>query len=244
MDRDLTPTKSGDETEVDTPPHTHTHTPSIKSHRRPPPAFKECMKNHAANIGGHAVDGCGEYMPPSSDDPISLICAACGCHRNFHRRHPAAITPPFLDFRRPGHTQTSSPSPPFHYGPHVLLALGTAEPAAENLQLGKKRSRTKFSQEQKERMHSFSEKLGWKMHRSDEAAVAEFCRDAGVARGVLKVWMHNNKGTTGARTGNVDVVGGRAMSINGSGGDKETRKTDDDNGGRCRNGSGGTLHFS
>ncbi|XP_050221859.1 zinc-finger homeodomain protein 2-like [Mercurialis annua] len=51
--------------------------------------YKECMKNHAASIGGHANDGCGEFMPRGSDDH-SLTCAACGCHRNFHRRETAA----------------------------------------------------------------------------------------------------------------------------------------------------------
>ncbi|KAG6396051.1 hypothetical protein SASPL_142189 [Salvia splendens] len=53
--------------------------------------YKECLKNHAAALGGHAVDGCGEFMPaPASDPalPTSLKCAACNCHRNFHRRDP------------------------------------------------------------------------------------------------------------------------------------------------------------
>ncbi|CAN6228151.1 unnamed protein product [Urochloa humidicola] len=45
--------------------------------------YKECMRNHAAAMGGQAFDGCGEYMPSSPD---SLNCAACGCHRSFHRR--------------------------------------------------------------------------------------------------------------------------------------------------------------
>ncbi|THU48911.1 hypothetical protein C4D60_Mb06t03970 [Musa balbisiana] len=66
-----------------------------KHHHRPPaPAeaeflYRECLKNHAASLGGHALDGCGEFMlSPTADpaDPTSLRCAACGCHRNFHRR--------------------------------------------------------------------------------------------------------------------------------------------------------------
>ncbi|XP_060194299.1 mini zinc finger protein 2-like [Lycium barbarum] len=49
--------------------------------------YKECQKNHAANIGGHAVDGCREFMPSGEEGTNSaFICAACGCHRNFHRR--------------------------------------------------------------------------------------------------------------------------------------------------------------
>ncbi|GLT54884.1 hypothetical protein SLA2020_280450 [Shorea laevis] len=34
--------------------------------------YKECLKNHAASLGSHALDGCGEFMPcPSatSADP-------------------------------------------------------------------------------------------------------------------------------------------------------------------------------
>ncbi|KAL5215687.1 hypothetical protein ABZP36_007088 [Zizania latifolia] len=49
--------------------------------------YKECMRNHAAAKGGQAFDGCGEYMPASPD---SLKCAACGCHRSFHRQAAAA----------------------------------------------------------------------------------------------------------------------------------------------------------
>ncbi|CAN0901676.1 Mini zinc finger protein 3 [Linum grandiflorum] len=49
--------------------------------------YGECQKNHAANIGGYAVDGCREFMASGPvDHEGSLMCAACGCHRNFHRR--------------------------------------------------------------------------------------------------------------------------------------------------------------
>ncbi|CAO2818582.1 unnamed protein product [Amaranthus hypochondriacus] len=49
--------------------------------------YGECQKNHAANIGGYAVDGCREFMASGADGTNNaLICAACGCHRNFHRK--------------------------------------------------------------------------------------------------------------------------------------------------------------
>lgn len=49
--------------------------------------YRECLKNHAASIGGHAIDGCGEFMPGGEDGSVdALRCAACDCHRNFHRR--------------------------------------------------------------------------------------------------------------------------------------------------------------
>ncbi|KAK4367543.1 hypothetical protein RND71_011335 [Anisodus tanguticus] len=44
--------------------------------------YVECQRNHAASVGGYAVDGCREYMPATG----TLNCATCGCHRNFHRR--------------------------------------------------------------------------------------------------------------------------------------------------------------
>lgn len=49
--------------------------------------YAECRKNHAARIGGHAVDGCREFMPAGGEGTAgALQCAACSCHRSFHRR--------------------------------------------------------------------------------------------------------------------------------------------------------------
>ena len=49
--------------------------------------YRECQKNHAASVGGYAVDGCREFLPIGEDGTSgALTCAACGCHRNFHRR--------------------------------------------------------------------------------------------------------------------------------------------------------------
>jgi len=49
--------------------------------------YGECQKNHAANVGGYAVDGCREFMASGGEGTsAALTCAACGCHRNFHKR--------------------------------------------------------------------------------------------------------------------------------------------------------------
>nr|GLL18525.1 mini zinc finger protein 3-like [Ipomoea trifida]GMC48338.1 mini zinc finger protein 2-like [Ipomoea batatas]GMC52645.1 mini zinc finger protein 2-like [Ipomoea batatas]GMC54498.1 mini zinc finger protein 2-like [Ipomoea batatas] len=49
--------------------------------------YVECQRNHAANLGGYAVDGCREFMASGEEGTTAaLTCAACGCHRNFHRR--------------------------------------------------------------------------------------------------------------------------------------------------------------
>ncbi|KAL6983491.1 Zinc-finger homeodomain protein [Sarracenia purpurea var. burkii] len=216
--------------------------------------YKECLKNHAASLGGHAVDGCGEFMSAPTaitTDPTSLRCDACGCHRNFHRREddPAPITTHFLDFhrhpppqppplRRSSPLSSSSPPPPqpssyYSSAPHMLLALRTAVPedqltvnnhpvatpatptaAKTENSNGRKRFRTKFSQEQKEKMLSFAEKLGWKMQKCEEGLVEEFCSEVGVGKGVLKVWMHNNKHTS-AKTATATAAINSSSTING-----------------------------
>ncbi|KAL8091507.1 hypothetical protein AgCh_033940 [Apium graveolens] len=49
--------------------------------------YAECQKNHAASIGGYAVDGCREFMANGEEGSTEAFnCAACGCHRNFHKR--------------------------------------------------------------------------------------------------------------------------------------------------------------
>lgn len=59
----------------------------------------------------------------------------------------------------------------------------------------KKRFRTKFTEEQKEMMAQFAERVGWRMPKlpEEESAVQQFCQEVGVKRRVLKVWMHNHK---------------------------------------------------
>ncbi|KAI3712892.1 hypothetical protein L1987_71461 [Smallanthus sonchifolius] len=57
----------------------------------------------------------------------------------------------------------------------------------------KKRFRTKFSQEQKDKMFDFAERIGWKIQKQDEQEVLRFCNEVGLKKEVFKVWMHNNK---------------------------------------------------
>ncbi|KAL3639149.1 hypothetical protein CASFOL_017056 [Castilleja foliolosa] len=55
--------------------------------KNPRVSYRECLKNHAANIGGKVTDGCGEFMPSGDEGTLeALKCAACSCHRNFHRK--------------------------------------------------------------------------------------------------------------------------------------------------------------
>ncbi|KAL2892885.1 Zinc-finger homeodomain protein 1 [Bienertia sinuspersici] len=208
--------------------------------------YRECLKNHAVSIGGHAVDGCGEFMAAGEEGTLdALKCAACNCHRNFHRKETdvtaETMTSP---------TATPSPAPPppqqppsqaspaasgyhphhqhqhqhvsQHYRPLAVLPStsgGThsgddmSHPSSSGgegrresgvggsamMMVPKKRHRTKFTQEQKDKMLAFAEKLGWRIQKHDEAAVQQFCAEVQVKRQVLKVWMHNNKHTLGKK---------------------------------------------
>eukprot|EP00249_Psilotum_nudum_P010922 c22848_g1_i2 orf=883-1647(+) len=195
--------------------------PAVKKDVR----YRECRKNHAASMGGHALDGCGEFMPSGDEGSLeALKCAACSCHRNFHRREVEGEPPCYCS--SPGNdpnrlTQMALPPHPavaFHSNPVVtrpppqmIMALSSGRIESEDQGMGplsfphpcqphsglpipvmKKRFRTKFSSDQKEKMSDFAEKLGWRIQKHDEAAVQQFCSEVGVKRRVLKVWMHNN----------------------------------------------------
>ncbi|KAJ6792882.1 zinc-finger homeodomain protein 6-like [Iris pallida] len=148
----------------------------------PADRYRECLRNHAASLGAHVVDGCGEFMPSGPAEP--LRCAACGCHRSFHRKEepepePLLLPPP--------------PPPPKSSRESSSEERRNSAGAGELQKQKQKRFRTKFSCEQKTKMAAFAERVGWRAQKKDEAEVERFCREVGVSRRVLKVWMHNNK---------------------------------------------------
>nr|XP_043613965.1 zinc-finger homeodomain protein 11-like [Erigeron canadensis] len=204
-------TADSPDTDGETPLHSQLIKPLSKfpNHHQPSlVAYKECLKNHAATIGSHALDGCGEFMQsPTSDpkQPTSLKCAACGCHRNFHRRE-ATTKPNFIDYSYAcaPHVLLSLAD---HHQNHMVAATSPGTPAAFKVEnpIGRnKRFRTKFSQEQKDKMCRFAENMGWKMQRCDDKKVEVFCNEIGIRRGIFKVWMHNNKNTFGKKLDNDD----------------------------------------
>ena len=219
-----------------------------------PIRYRECLKNHAASSGRHVLDGCGEFMPSGEEGSAeAMICAACECHRNFHRKEidgESQYVPNYKDSSRRNslvlppqqyHLPPPPPPPPprphhhhhhHHHGqfalhglsatpatgggpiPPVMMAFGSggvaAESSSEDLHVfqstysggrpqqsapasSKKRFRTKFNQQQKDKMMEFAEKLGWRIQKHDEQEVQQFCSQVGVKRPVFKVWMHNNK---------------------------------------------------
>ncbi|KAJ0976935.1 hypothetical protein J5N97_012409 [Dioscorea zingiberensis] len=190
--------------------------------------YRECMRNHAAAMGGQAYDGCGEFMPGGDGGGLeALKCAACGCHRNFHRREgsnsisgeparPLLLYNPAWDPKKRSPPPQPPPGFPSFFPPPHPMPLSyhqirppigpdrsrdgsetppRASPGDDRRrdEASRKRFRTKFTAEQKERMREFAERLGWRIQKHDDEALEEFCVEVGVKRHVLKVWMHNNK---------------------------------------------------
>ncbi|KAH7277635.1 hypothetical protein KP509_39G060200 [Ceratopteris richardii] len=85
---------STDQTKIETT-HKHRRIQSVNSGNylgddskswKPVVRYWECQRNHAASMGGHAVDGCGEFLPAGKEGTLEVLkCAVCSCHRNFHR---------------------------------------------------------------------------------------------------------------------------------------------------------------
>lgn len=166
--------------------------------------YRECLRNHAASLGSYATDGCGEFTLDHSSPAGSLHCAACGCHRNFHRKLSCPPPPRALPYSTP-----SRRDPPELSGDLMDYSGGEGTPPSEGGER-KKRFRTKFSVEQKEKMLGFAEKLGWKLQRKDlDDEIERFCRGVGVSRQVFKVWMHNHKNSSSSSS----VSTGNASSL-------------------------------
>ncbi|XP_062202753.1 zinc-finger homeodomain protein 3-like [Phragmites australis] len=191
--------------------------------------YRECLKNHAAAIGGSATDGCGEFMPAGEEGSLdALRCSACGCHRNFHRKEPPGGDGVGGWQLYQHHQLAGGPLSPLHHHHRGLLVAALPPTptrmvmplnAATMQQLhyhntsaesddarapqppARKRFRTKFTAEQKARMLGFAEEVGWRLQKLEDAVVQRFCQEVGVKRRVLKVWMHNNKHTLARRHG-------------------------------------------
>ncbi|KAL4582612.1 hypothetical protein LXL04_007169 [Taraxacum kok-saghyz] len=204
------------------------------SETRPPPPppppleavvrYRECLKNHAASMGAHVVDGCGEFLANGEEGtPEGLKCAACECHRSFHRREvegelsvthvPPIHNPPprSATMQRPHQQQQQQHFRYHRQTPPIMMAFGgngvaPTESSSEDLDIyrthagrhimeqpSKKRFRTKFSEEQKEKMNDFAERIGWKIQKQHEQEILQFCNEVGLKRNVFKVWMHNSK---------------------------------------------------
>ncbi|XP_076893750.1 zinc-finger homeodomain protein 6-like [Bidens hawaiensis] len=146
-------------------------------------SYRECQKNHAASMGSYVVDGCGEFMPSGEQGtPEGLICAACECHRSFHRREVAGeshSTTRMTALHNPPPLAATTAQLPYQQQHHMYNLI----PAHGGESL-KKRFRTKFIEEQKQTMHDFAEKLGWKIQKQNEQEILQFCEEVGITKKV------------------------------------------------------------
>ncbi|CAL0327349.1 unnamed protein product [Lupinus luteus] len=178
--------------------------------------YRECQKNHARVIGSYVVDGCGEFLGSREEGTLEAnICAVCNCHRNFHRQE---ITDGVVPYQPPMHHHNNQvfayyqcvppPLPPgVSYHQHVVDGGSNLDEKDISNPGGsggsgraKKRFRTNFSKEQKDKMLAFAEKIGWRIQKHDGAVVDQFCAETGVKRQVLNVWMYNKKHIVGKKT--------------------------------------------
>ncbi|KAG5080536.1 hypothetical protein AAZX31_02G170200 [Glycine max] len=176
--------------------------------------YHECLKNHTVKNGGHTLDGCITFLPLGEEGTLdALKCLVCNCHQNFHRKETPNDT-----YLVPYYHHSSLPLA-VYYGEQVgyprvqgqqctSLALSSrsrgsvSDPTSGAIPHGgssKKRFKTRFTQEQKEKMMAFAEKLGWRILKHDESVMQEFCSQASIQPHMLKVWVHNNKHTLGKK---------------------------------------------
>ncbi|CAN8312210.1 unnamed protein product [Cochlearia groenlandica] len=145
--------------------------------------YKECMRNHAAKLGSYAIDGCREYSQSATGD----LCAACNCHRSYHRR---------IDFIKYS-AQVTHARLPFSSLRRVkqLARLKRKTEEEEEETVKQRRRKSKFTEEQREPMRDYAVKLGWtlKDKREIEEEIRVFCQGIGVSRFLFKTWVNNNK---------------------------------------------------
>ncbi|KAI4296207.1 hypothetical protein L6164_036183 [Bauhinia variegata] len=148
--------------------------------------YKECRHNHAASLGYISFDGCGEFLKPDDNTTMdSMLCAACGCHQNFHRKSvvyiPVMQPTPFSSFHSEAFVPGSSGSG-FSFM-NVEVEMMTP----------RRRRRTVFTPEQKNRMLTFAEKSGWSAKNADGEELEHFCQQMGISRRTFMVWLSNNR---------------------------------------------------
>ncbi|MBA0787421.1 hypothetical protein Gotri_026584, partial [Gossypium trilobum] len=139
----------------------------------------------AAATGAAAVApiSVGSNAKPGEEGTLeALKCAACDCHRNFHRKEVDGETqfganPSRTLMLNPLQLPPPLPSPTMLH-PHHKYSIHTSPSSAI---------------EQKDKMLELAEKVGWRINKQDEEEVQKFCAEYGVKRQVFKVWMHNNK---------------------------------------------------
>ncbi|KAA8537617.1 hypothetical protein F0562_027225 [Nyssa sinensis] len=146
---------------------------SFKAPVAAPIRYRECLKNHAASIGGNIVDGCGEFMPSGRGGLLGSF-EKRGASTSTTSNTAVSIVQATSQNLNGAATDSSSEDLNFN-----AFQSNVAPPQPPPFVLSKKRFRTKFTQEQKEKMLEFAEKVGWRIPKEDDADVQSFCAEVG-----------------------------------------------------------------
>ncbi|KAJ7946592.1 Zinc-finger homeodomain protein [Quillaja saponaria] len=183
--------------------------------------FKECRRNYGVALGNFSLDGCLEFLKAGHEDGTkeALTCAACGCHRNFHR--PEIIYTPIFHVNTFVNNVAPVPVP----APALAAIQQANHSGGGGQQAGGcgggvrrtepglapriKRKKTMFTDEQKTRLAAFATRLGWKYQRHEHQAIEDFCEELGIERRVFMVWLRNNRRQIGDQ--NAGTSGGAAV---------------------------------
>ncbi|KAI4298960.1 hypothetical protein L6164_032465 [Bauhinia variegata] len=169
--------------------------------------YLECKRNHAAALGFTTVDGCQEFLPAGGDGTRdAVICDACGCHRNFHRRVKVCNNGTTIPISPDTPIIALSPTPPppigspvrmMNYGRNNIGAFAQAAPPQPNsrgTRIGTvPQTRRVFTVEQKAQLMSFARKVEWQIRNATDEDVNSICNDLGITRQVLRGWLNNNR---------------------------------------------------
>ncbi|KAJ7968021.1 Zinc-finger homeodomain protein [Quillaja saponaria] len=153
--------------------------------------YRECNRNHAALLGHVAFDGCREFLQAGGNGTKEAFkCIACGCHRNFHRRD--VIFKPIL----PINSFVANSVAPAKADPPL------PQPAEEDTEERgrKRRKRASYTEDQRDELKAFADKLGWKPQSHDKEQVEKFCLEMGISRRVFMLWLYNNKNLANQKT--------------------------------------------
>ncbi|KAG5076988.1 hypothetical protein JHK82_055683 [Glycine max] len=185
-----------------------TPTPPTLAQNNDNEKYHECLKNHTVKTGGHTLDGCIKFLPLGDEGTLDEtpndtylvpyyhhspfpLAAYYGEQVGYPRVQGQQCTTLALSSRSRGSGGAHSSREDMEA---VSDLMSGSTPHGWS---SKKRFRTRFTREQKEKMLAFAEKLGWRILKHDESAVQEFCAQTSIQPHVLKVWVHNNKYTLG-----------------------------------------------
>ncbi|KAK1432276.1 hypothetical protein QVD17_09171 [Tagetes erecta] len=172
--------------------------------------YRECTKNKATAVDLKALDGCLEFMPGGEPGTLeALSCAACTCHRNFHRKEPQGhvVRVEHFHYNYPaGYVRMMGPAPiqthPSVHQPSASrgnLATGSDPMSSGASGSSSKRRHTNISKDQKARMLAFVQEVGWRLNKEHEERVQLLCAEIGITKKVFKTWMHNYRYKSGKK---------------------------------------------